>query len=73
MNETLAPGALLAELEETAGWLDERAGVLLKIAADLPSGGPQSASGARLRAIQVEAARFRGRAALLRQIIAKGT
>lgn len=61
----LAAPDLLAELEATASWLDERAAVINRLATPLPHG-------ARVRKpLFVEVVRLRGRAAVIRQVVLK--
>ncbi|AWM41781.1 hypothetical protein GobsT_71120 [Gemmata obscuriglobus] len=52
---------LIQELEETAAWLDGRAEILDQLAAKVRKANQHEAT--------AEAARFRGRAALLRQVV----
>lgn len=61
---------LLAEVRETADWLEQRAGVLREIAGGM-DGAPRSQSGQRRQRLLDEAARFEGRAAVIRQTILK--
>ena len=64
---------LLSELRETADWLDERADVLLKLLADPAGWRPGAAVEGKRQTIRDEAARLRGRAAVIRQTILKAT
>jgi hypothetical protein len=64
---------LLAELTETATWLDERADVLVQLLADPAGWGRGQAATDKRQAIREEIARLRGRAFLIRQLIDKAT
>ena len=69
---------MLAELRETADWLDGRAKVLREIADDMPTGrvrdGKPVSPAARIRqGVLDEAARIAARALLIRQTITKAT
>lgn len=69
-----ASPAMIDELRETAAWLDERADVVLKLLADPAGWGRGQAVTDKRQAVRDEAARMRGRAALLRQtVILKAT
>lgn len=68
-----ARDTLLAELRETADWLDTRADVLLKLLADPAGWRPGAAVEAKRQTIRDEAARLRGRAAVIRQTVLKAT
>lgn len=59
---------LLAELRETADWLDERAKVLRELIKDVRPGGRVVS-----QALRDEAARFEGRATVIRQTILEAT
>jgi hypothetical protein len=69
----LAGPLMLGELIEAAAWLDERADVLLKLLADPAGWGRGQAATDKREAIRTEAARYRGRAAVIRQTILKAT
>jgi hypothetical protein len=58
---------LLTELESTAAWLDERAKLLLQLAMAV------ARNSSPYTTLKTEAARFNGRAALVRQAILKAT
>lgn len=65
--------AAVTELRASADWLDERAAVLRKQADDIPVKGPASPNVGVSRNLRDEAARFEGRAAVIRQTILKAT
>lgn len=62
---------LLTELQATADWLTERAGVLRQLADHAP--GVMRKRNEHLRPLRDEAARFEGRAGLIRILITKAT
>lgn len=64
---TTTEGELLAELRETADWLDGRAAVLRQLADQSP--GVMRKRAEHLRALRDEAARLEGRAAVIRQTV----
>lgn len=66
-------GGLVNELVATADWLEERAKIMRTLASLWPAGGPKSVSGERKQWMTDEAARFEGRAAVIRQTILKAT
>lgn len=68
-----ASPTLLAELTETAAWLDDRANVLVQLLADPAGWGRGQAATGKRQAIREEIARLRGRAFLIRQLIDKAT
>lgn len=63
------PRDLAAELRETAAWLDERAESVEEVAAGF-AGGPRSVGGERRLALRTEATKLRGRAGLIRVLVA---
>jgi len=65
-NPWAAGPMMLAEFQETAEWLDDKAGLFRKIAA----ASPKSPAGRKVAAsLRIEAARFEGRAAIVRQAL----
>lgn len=64
---------LLAELHDTALWLDQWANLMLALLADPTGWGRGAAVTEKREAIRTEAARHRGRAAVIRQTILKAT
>ena len=64
---------MLAELRETAAWLDDRANVLVQLLADPKGWGRGQTVTDKRQAIREEIARLQGRAFLIRQVIDKAT
>lgn len=74
-NATLIAAApdMIDELRDTAIWLESRADVLLKLLADPAGWRPGAAMNDKRQTLRDEAARLRGRAAVIRQTILKAT